>query len=147
MIEYKIGSIFESEAQCLVNPINCAGVMGKGLALDFKRQFPGMFHFYKKHCESGDLRYGTVGFWIDSNRKAKIVCLFPTKIHWRDHSTVALIDASLQAFLTYASPLKITRVAFPKIGCGLGGLDFDYQIKPLLERYFVESSILAEVYI
>jgi O-acetyl-ADP-ribose deacetylase (regulator of RNase III) len=147
MIELKTGSIFDSDTQCLINPVNCVGVMGKGLALEFKKEFPSMFPFYRKHCLQGDLRYGTVGFYVEKSRLDKIVCLFPTKMHWRDRSTVGIIDASLRAFVKYAPTMKIKSAAFPKVGCGLGGLHFDYQVMPLLERHFFNSTLQIEVYI
>lgn len=147
MIEYRTGSIFESSVQCLVNPVNCVGVMGKGLALEFKRQYPDMYKKYRELCLDGSLGVGQVAFYSLKRQPNKIICLFPTKNHWRDKSTVSLIDGSLQAFVKYAPEMKIKTAAFPKIGCGYGGLNFELQIRPMLEQYFSNSSFNIEVYV
>lgn len=147
MIIYKTGNIFDSEAQCLVNPVNCVGVMGKGLALEYKIHYPEMFRFYQKMCKERKLNLGQVGFYALKINPNKIICLFPTKQHWKESSTVVAIDSGLKAFVKYAPELKIQSVAFPKIGCGLGGLDFNHQIQPLFEKYFLSGDITVEIYI
>jgi len=147
MIVYKTGNILESTSQCLVNPVNCVGVMGKGLAADFKNRYPDMFKFYQKTCREGKLNLGQVAFYALKKEPNRIICLFPTKQHWREKSTVSSIDNGFKAFIKYAPEMKIETVAFPKVGCGLGGLDFERQVQPLFEKYFLNSSILVEIYI
>lgn len=147
MITYKTGSIFDSEAQCLINPINTVGVMGAGLALDFKRRYPDMFATYKKMCKEGALGVGQVAFWTSKKAHHQVICLFPTKIHYSQKSTVSLIDASLQSFVKYAPLMRIESAAFPMIGCGLGGLDFTLQVKPLMERHLKALDMDIEIYV
>lgn len=146
MIIEKIGSIFDSKADCIVNPVNCVGVMGGGLALDFKRLYPDMFSRYKLLCASNELRIGSVAFWYPSDEASHVVCLFPTKDHWRNPSTVAYIEASLRAFVEFAPLANITSVAFPKVGCGLGGLDYDLEVKPLLYHHLSNCQLTVEIY-
>ena len=147
MILYKTGSIFDSTVQCIVNPVNCVGVMGKGLALEFKTHYPDMFKFYQKMCREGKLNLGQVGFYALKKDPSRIICLFPTKQHWRDKSLVSSIDEGLIAFVIYAPEMKIESVAIPKLGCGLGGLDFEHQVQPLFEKYFLNSKMLVEIYL
>jgi O-acetyl-ADP-ribose deacetylase (regulator of RNase III) len=146
MIQYVDGNIFDSRAQCLVNPVNCVGVMGKGLALQFKHKFPEMFTYYKKICKQNNLYIGTVAFY-KHKKMSHIVCLFPTKLDWRHPSTLDYIDTSLIAFSERIAEYHISRVAFPKVGCGEGGLDFEYHVRPLLERRLGSLDIDIEVYI
>ena len=146
MITYVTGNIFDSNAQCLVNPVNCVGVMGKGLALDFKKHYPDMFKFYIKRCKEGELNLGKIGFYALKHKPNRIICLFPTKQHWRDKSTVSSIDDGLKAFAKYAPDMMIETAAFPQLGCGLGGLDFRHQVQPLFEKYFLNSKLLIEIY-
>jgi O-acetyl-ADP-ribose deacetylase (regulator of RNase III) len=146
MITYKTGNIFDSTAQCLVNPVNCVGVMGKGLALEFKSQYPDMFKFYSKTCREGKLNLGQLGFYALKTNPSRIICLFPTKQHWKDKSTIGSIDDGLKAFVKYAPEMMIETAAFPKLGCGLGGLDFQHQVQPLFEKYFLTSKLTIEIY-
>ncbi len=143
---YPDGDIFTSLAQCLINPVNCVGVMGKGLAAEFKHRFPEILPVYKKICKNGSLCIGTVGFY-KTKSMSHTVCFFPTKNDWRNPSTLEYIDSSLLAFIKYAPTFKITRAAFPKVGCGEGGLHFEYHVRPLLERRFANVDMDIEVYI
>jgi O-acetyl-ADP-ribose deacetylase (regulator of RNase III) len=147
MIRYTNGSLFESGAQCLVNPVNTVGVMGAGLARDFKVRYPDMFTTYKKMCEEGDLRPGQVAFWAAKREPDQVVCLFPTKEHFAQKSTILLIDASLRAFVRFAPNMNIETAAFPMVGCGLGGLDFELQVQPLLERHLKNLDMEVEIYV
>lgn len=148
MIIYKSGSIFDSTADCLINPVNCVGVMGAGLALDFKRRYPDMFKWYATACKKMELYPGQIAFWAPKTlTEQRCICLFPTKFLWHELSTVTLIDAGLKKFLTYAPLMKINSAAFPKLGCGLGGLNFEKQIQPLMERHFAEIPLQIEVYV
>lgn len=148
MIKYiENGDIFTSETQCLINPVNCIGISGKGLALEFKQRFPDMFTTYRKMCMDGTLRVGQIGFYAHKKTPAHVICLFPTKNHWREPSTVDILDRTLTAFVKYAPIMKITSAAFPKIGCGLGGLHFKHQVQPLIEQHLGEAPFEIEVYI
>ncbi len=149
MITYKHGDIFTSEAQCLVNPVNTVGVMGKGLALEFKRRYPRMFRVYKTLCEKGLLTIGFPWAWT-SAADGSYILLFPTKRHWRGPSLESYIEIGLRSFAERVTTNKfiypIYSIAFPALGCGLGGLDFETQVKPLMEQYLSDLLIDVEVY-
>lgn len=147
MIRYVEGDIFESTMQCLVNPVNCVGVMGKGLALEFKKRYPDVYQFYLGMCKENELAIGRIAIYAAKKKPDRCVCLFPTKYHWRDRSYVAGIEKGLQSFITFAPQMKIKSVAFPKLGCGLGGLNFDHQVRPLFEKYFNDEKFEVEIYV
>ena len=118
MLEYS-GSIFDSEAQTLVAPVNCVGVMGAGLAKTFSLRFPDMVAPYKSICSRG-FRPGELRLWKGED---KWVLLFPTKDHWKDPSRLEWINAGLLKFRERYSVAGITGIAFPMLGAGLGGLE------------------------
>ena len=129
---YLNGDIFSSPAEVIVNPVNTAGVMGKGLAADFKKKYPNMFAIYKKNCEDKLFDVGKLMLTSEIDYR---VLLFPTKKHWKSPSKVDYIEAGLKKFVDTYDEKKITSIAFPPIGCGLGGLSWENQVKPLMERY------------
>ena len=146
-IIYKSGNILESDCQCLVNPVNTVGVMGAGLALQFKRTYPHMFKMYKLNCDNALLQVNRIMFYRQRNDPGgKIICLFPTKAHWRENSKLEYIEGGLKAFVKYYPSWKIESVAFPKLGCGLGGLDWENHVRPLMEKYLLELPIVVEIY-
>ena len=145
MIRYLNGSIFDSPAQCLVNPVNCVGVMGKGLALDFKRRYPKMFESYVNICKAGELKPGKLVFYTES-ALSHTICLFPTKIDWRHPSKVEYIESGLLAFVKYYNEWDIKSVAMPHLGCGLGGLSFALHFQPLAEKILGELPIEVLIY-
>lgn len=147
MITFKSGSIFTSQAQCIVNPVNCVGVMGKGLALEFKKRYPDMFSRYHALCNKGEISVGKIAFWKPKIGDDPIICLFPTKNHWREKSTVSIIEQGLQQYVKYSPKLDITSAAFPKIGCGLGGLSFELQVAPLMKFYLDPLPYEVEIYV
>lgn len=142
----KRASIFDSSAQVLVNPVNCDGIMGAGLALEFKRRFPDMFSSYKCACIRGDLRIGKLHFW-DDDALCHAVLNFPTKNHLRDHSSLAYIRAGLIEFVCRHAVIQITSIAFPLLGCGLGGLNRD-QVRALMSEYLGPlEGLSVEIYL
>jgi O-acetyl-ADP-ribose deacetylase (regulator of RNase III) len=145
-LTYATGNILDSSSQCLVNPVNTVGVMGKGLALDFKRAYPNMFDTYKRQCDKGAFKTGRIMFYRMKDDD-HIVCLFPTKEHWRNPSKLEYIEDGLKAFVKYYAEWEITSAAFPKLGCGLGGLDWEHHVRPLMERYLGDLPIPIEIYI
>lgn len=130
MIAYSPYSIFESPAQTLVNPVNCVGVMGAGLAESFRLRFPQMFNEYATHCAAGRLAIGKP--WLCKSTKPWVLC-FPTKQHWRERSTLDGVGSGLAHFAATYKSRGITEVAFPALGAGLGGLDWR-DVKALMER-------------
>lgn len=141
MIIYLPGDILSSRAQVIVNPVNTVGVMGSGLAKAYKDKFPEMFNVYKYLCDNGKLKIGTL--WIYKT-KYQWILNFPTKEHWRGESKLEYIEAGLQKFVNTYKERKIFSIAFPKLGCGLGGLAWD-DVKPLMEHYL--NPLPIEVYI
>jgi O-acetyl-ADP-ribose deacetylase (regulator of RNase III) len=116
----------------VVNTVNCKGVMGKGLALQFKKTYPEMYNDYRQKCEEGkiaighlDLYKGTPRYWILN---------FPTKNHWRNKSKLEYIEKGLQEFKEKYKEWGITSIAFPRLGCQQGGLNWN-EVKPLMEKY------------
>lgn len=141
MIEYITGkSIFESNAQTLVNPVNCVGIMGAGLALQFKNLFPNMFQEYKELCDNGGLSVGK-SFLYKGN---KWIYNFPTKVHWKDNSKIEYINDGLKNFVDTYKRRQIRSIAFPKIGAGLGGLYWE-DVKKSMEYYLKNIDIPVSV--
>jgi O-acetyl-ADP-ribose deacetylase (regulator of RNase III) len=138
---YHRTSVLESSAQTLVNTVNCVGVMGKGIAKDFKDREPGMFAAYKRICNEGALEPGKLWLW---QGQRNWVLNFPTKIHWRNPSRLEWIEAGLQKFVAEYARRGIREIAFPRLGCGNGGLNWD-DVRPLMERYL--SGLDIPVYI
>lgn len=145
-INYVSGDIFESSDMCIVNPVNTVGVMGGGLALEFKKRYPHMFHVYTKHCKSGALQVGRIMFYRAVG-DTKIICLFPTKKDWRDPSQLDYVERGLKAFIQSYQEWDIKSVSFPRLGCGLGGLNWEYHVQPLMEQYLNELPIDTTIYI
>lgn len=143
MITYVSGDLFQSHAKVLVNPVNTAGVMGKGLALAFKKRYPAMYESHRERCKSGQLEIGQL--WL-FKAKNKWVLNFPTKKHWRNPSKAAYIEAGLQTFAQTYETLGIDSVAFPRLGCGAGELDWERQVKPLMAHYLATLPIEVLVY-
>lgn len=123
MITIKRGDIFDSKMDVLVNPVNCVGIMGKGLALEFKKRYPDMFQKYKLACSNGDLKIANP-YMVHCEKRN--ILLFPTKNHWQDNSKIEYIHYGLMyiALMTkYNGWGEVYRsYAFPALGCGLGGL-------------------------
>jgi O-acetyl-ADP-ribose deacetylase (regulator of RNase III) len=133
MILYVKGNLFQSPAQVLVNTVNTVGVMGMGIALDFKRLFPEMYREYRDLCERGQFKVGML--WLYNRDPNKWVLNFPTKKHWRSPSRVEYVEAGLRKFVDSYADLGIHSIAFPALGCGNGQLDFETQVQPLMEKY------------
>ena len=143
MIRYVKGNIFDSKMETIVNPVNCIGVMGKGLALEFRKRYPALFLSYKSACARKLISPGKV---YVSNQQDKKVLLFPTKEHWKYPSKNEYIDSGLGYFSKNYKALKITSCAFPRIGCGLGGLEWE-KVKALIEKHLGDLDIEIEVYV
>jgi len=123
MIELKQGDILRANAEALVNTVNCVGVMGRGLALQFKKVFPDNFKSYKALCDNNELQPGKM-FIYDLNRlyNPRYVVNFLTKRHWKGKSRIEDIEAGLQALGEDVRSRDIHSIAIPPLGCGLGGL-------------------------
>ncbi len=142
MITYVAGNLFTSPAQVLVNTVNTEGVMGKGIALQFKQAFPDMFKDYQDFCERGKIDIGVLWIYKTSH---KWVLNFPTKKHWRNPSRADYIETGLKKLSERFNELSIYSIAFPALGCGNGELDWENSVKPLMERYL--NKIPADVFV
>jgi O-acetyl-ADP-ribose deacetylase (regulator of RNase III) len=143
MITYVRGNLFESPAQVLVNTVNTDGVMGKGVALQFKRIFPEMFHEYQMLCEEKKLDVGRLHLFKTPH---KWILNFPTKRHWRRPSRVEYVEAGLKTFVRSYSQAGIYSIAFPPLGCGNGQLDFRTQVGPLMTKHLERLPIDVFIY-
>lgn len=143
MITYLKGDLFKSPAKILVNTVNTVGVMGKGVALEFKKQYPDMFYRYKQLCEEKKLDVGSLFLW---KKEKKWVLLFPTKVHWRNPSKIEFVEAGLKKFVENWDKLGAESIAFPRLGCGNGGLDWK-EVKPLMEKYLKNIPMQIYIYI
>lgn len=141
VIEYLEGDIFCSPAQVIVNTVNTVGVMGKGLALSFKKRYPEMFEHYRKMCERKLLSIGKLMLCYAPDHW---ILLFPTKEHWRNPSKLSYIEAGLSKFVKTYAEKSITSIAFPRLGCGNGELNWE-DVRPLMEKYL--ESLPIDVYI
>ena len=138
------GDIFRSKTTTLVNPANCMGVMGAGLALAFKKRFPAMYIEYHDLCARGQVHPGKPHLFRDISGTQ--ILNLPTKVDWRDPSKLELIEAGLQWFRENYEVKGIGSAAFPALGCGLGGLSWD-DVLPLMEKYLGDLPIYIEVYV
>lgn len=143
MIKALIGDMFESQAQALVNTVNCVGVMGKGVAEQFKKRFPAMFDDYKYRCTRQAVRLGEPYLYRDMS--GVLVVNFPTKGHWRSPSRLEDIERGLDYFADHAANWGITSVAMPPLGCGNGGLEWS-DVGPLIYQKLHDLPIDIEVY-
>lgn len=142
MITYVIGNLFQSPAKVLVNTVNTVGVMGKGIAKEFKTLFPEMFPEYQRLCEQGKLDIGKLHLYRSPH---KWVLNFPTKKHWRHPSKPEYIEAGLKAFAAGYRRHSFATIAFPQLGCGHGDLNWEKQVRPLMEKHL--GNLPIEVFI
>lgn len=138
MIRYVEQNIFESPAQVIVNTVNTVVVMGKGIAKDFKKYYPEMFKEYQRYCEIGALEVGKLWLYKTPN---KWVLNFPTKKHWRNPSRLDYIEFGLKKFVDTYKEKGIKSISFPQLGVGNGGLNWELQVKPLMEKYLANLPI------
>lgn len=140
MIKFVQGDIFKSKAQTLVNPVNCKGAMGKGLAFGFRMHWPDMYNAYKLACKQGIVRPGNPLLFEGSPQILSV----PTKDDWRNPSTYEIVEAGINAIKENYQKWHITSLAIPALGCGLGGLSWN-KVKPLIMELAV-LPIDIEVY-
>ena len=127
MISYKTGDIFEEDADALVNSVNCVGVMGRGIALQFKKKFPANFRAYKKACERKEVEPGRMFVFDMGPRLSRphYIINFPTKRHWRGKSRIEDIEAGLYSLIEEIRNRNIRSIAMPALGSDLGKLNWD----------------------
>lgn len=138
-----IGNMFNSKMATLVNTINCVGVMGKGVALEFKNRFPEMYKEYVSLCEQNLVKPGEPYMYRDLLGSS--VLLFPTKDHWRSPSKLEYIINGLDWFISHYKEWGITSIAFPPLGCGNGGLTWSV-VGPIMYQKLINLPIDIEIY-
>ncbi|HVS15968.1 MAG TPA: macro domain-containing protein, partial [Thermoanaerobaculia bacterium] len=140
MIEYRTGDILGADAEALVNTVNCVGVMGRGIALQFRRRFPGNFEAYAAACKAKHVVPGKMFVYeTDFVTNPRWIINFPTKRHWRGKSRIGDIEAGLAALAEEIRARAIKSVAIPPLGSGLGGLEW-MEVKPRIEAALGELS-------
>ena len=139
----KIGDIFESKCSTIVNTVNCVGVMGKGIALEFKKRYPEMFRQYIEKCKTGEVKAGIP--YVYQNTDGTIIINFPTKEHWRSPSHLSYIIDGLDWFVAHYQNYGIDNIAFPPLGCGNGGLTWKI-VGPIMYRKLCNLPIHVEIY-
>lgn len=136
MITFTTGNIIESQTEALVNTVNCAGVMGKGIALQFKQAFPNVFKEYARACRAKEVKPGQMQIVpLGRLEGPKYVINFPTKRHWKGPSRIEDIKSGLDALVEDVRRLNIQSISLPPLGCGNGGLDWA-DVRPLIESAF-----------
>lgn len=145
MIEFKTSDIFTEDTEALVNTVNCVGIMGRGLALQFKEVFPENFKSYAAACKQKKVQPGRM-FVHETGRltNPRYIINFPTKRHWRDKSRMEDIDTGLIALAAEIRAHNIQSVAIPPLGCGLGGLNW-HDVQPRIEKMLEQLSDLRAI--
>lgn len=136
MIKYITGNLFDTEAEAIVNTVNTAGVMGKGIALQFKKLFPENFKKYKKACDAGEVKIGHMFVTEEQTMWSgkRIIINFPTKNNWKHPSEYSFIESGLVDLVSVVKKRRIKSVAVPPLGAGNGGLDWK-KVNSLIETY------------
>lgn len=144
MVTYKKNqNIFKSKTDAIVNTVNCVGVMGAGLAKEFRKRYPEMFKDYRKKCEDNKIEIGKLSVFKTLDR---LIINFPTKKHWKNNSRLEWIEAGLKYFVKNYKKWNITSVAFPQLGTSHGKLDWN-DVRALMENYLNSLDINVEIFI
>lgn len=138
MFEYKKGNILQEQTDAIINTVNCVGIMGRGIALQFKQTYPENFKAYKQACDKGEVQPGKMFVYsLGSLFNPKYIINFPTKRHWKGKSNIQDIKSGLIALKEDIQKYEIKSIAIPPLGCGLGGLNWN-EVKPLIEQTFID---------
>lgn len=138
MIKECEDDIFSLPVDAIINPVNCVGVMGAGLALEFKKRYPINYSAYVAMCSNGALVPGDLFTTKISEIGVKFIINFPTKNHYKNPSRINYIKKGLVALKEFVEISHIKSIAMPALGCGLGGLSYD-KVKSAVEKEFSES--------
>jgi O-acetyl-ADP-ribose deacetylase (regulator of RNase III) len=146
MITLTSGNLLEDQAEAYVNTVNTVGVMGKGIALQFKQAFPEVFKQYTKDCKLGNLKVGRMHVVpVKTLTNPQYIINFPTKKHWKEPSEMAYIESGLQDLVKVIKELGIQSIAIPPLGCGNGGLAWE-EVRPRIEQAFKEVPVNVHLY-
>jgi len=143
MIEVSVSDLFESKCQTLVNTVNTVGIMGTGVALEFKKRFPDMYEDYVRRCAEGKVKLGEP--YLYKRLMPPWILNFPTKKHWRSVSNLSDIIRGLKYLEQHYKEWGITSIALPPLGCGHGQLEWNI-VGPTLYRYMKRFDIPVELY-
>lgn len=142
MIKYFDGTVFNAPVNTFVNAVNTVGVMGAGIALEFSLRYPELLENYRRKCEKKEIQLGKMDYFVTYDNVS--IINFPTKGHFKYPSRLSWIEEGLKDFVNTYKDNNITSVAFPKLGCSNGGLDWQ-DVKDVMERYLNDVDI--DVYI
>src|SRR5258708_37582284 len=131
------GDLLATDAEALVNTVNTVGVMGKGIALQFKQAFPDNYRAYEAACKRGEVEIGKMFVFHRSTGNPRLIINFPTKKHWRGRSKIADIESGIRALIEVVKREGVRSIAVPPLGCGNGGLEWS-QVRPRIERAFAD---------
>jgi len=141
-MKYLTGNLMEADTQALVNTVNTVGVMGKGIALQFKERFPLNFKIYADACKKGEMKIGKMLVVKENNLNGEIIIInFPTKTEWFKKSQYDYIEEGLKDLVRVIVDYKIQSIAIPPLGCGNGGLNWN-KVKSLMDKYLGQLSII-----
>lgn len=136
MIHESHGDLLDADVEALVNAVNTVGVMGRGIALQFRRRFPGMFRDYERAARRREVHLGRMHVWETGAASGpRYIINFPTKGHWRARSRLPDVDAGLDDLVRVVREKSIRSLALPPLGCGNGGLAWA-QVRPLIAAAF-----------
>jgi O-acetyl-ADP-ribose deacetylase (regulator of RNase III) len=136
MVSVVSGNLLRADVEALVNSVNCLGVMGKGVALEFKQAFPDNFREYAKACKLGQVMPGRMHVFETGRPSPRLIINFPTKQDWRQKAKLEYVEAGLEDLVKVLEDHEIRSVAIPPLGCGLGGLDWTV-VRPMIEAALI----------
>lgn len=142
MIEIKKGNIFTTHCQTIVNTVNCVGVMGAGIAYEFRLRYPEMYMKYKKICENGLFNIGNLWLYKSQDRW---ILNFPTKQHWKYPSKIEYLEKALQKFIDTYKEKGIESIAFPLLGASKGGISEEESLA-IMKKYLNNCDIKIEIW-
>lgn len=146
MIKYTTGNIIEANTEAVVNTVNTVGVMGKGIALAFKKAFPNNYKIYRKICEDKEFNIGDLLITNTGQLIPKYIVNFPTKKHWRGKSKIEFVEIGMQELVKEINSKEIKSIAIPPLGCGNGGLNWN-DVKPIILKNLKSLGSKIEVII
>ncbi len=141
VIQISHGNLLQAKADALVNTVNCVGVMGKGIALAFKKDFPENFRLYESACKANEVKPGRM--YVTQNPDmfgSRWIVNFPTKLDWRHPSKIEWIESGLADLVSFIKGNKVRSIAVPALGCSNGGLSWT-QVRPLIEKAFDDEAL------
>jgi O-acetyl-ADP-ribose deacetylase (regulator of RNase III) len=144
-VEFVSGNLLAADVDALVNTVNTKGVMGKGVALQFKRAFPANYEAYRAACAAGEVQLGRMFVFDNGLDRPRYIINFPTKHHWRSRSRLKDIETGLDDLRDVLAELPVESVAIPPLGCGLGGLDWS-DVRPRIEAALADLPLRLLVF-